>query len=80
MKKIPTLPRPHLRLPGSPAARIRSILNNASLQSNLLFLGGIASLFIGLWWIYPPAALIILGLVLFVAALALDPPKPPTDY
>jgi hypothetical protein len=36
---------------------------------------GICSLTVGLWWIYPPVALIILGLIFIVAGYALS--KPP---
>lgn len=35
----------------------------------ILFLFGIASLCVGLWWIYPPCALIVGGFVLMWFAL-----------
>lgn len=36
---------------------------------DIVGLGGLAMAFAGLWWIYPPSALIIVGGTLFVVAV-----------
>ena len=35
--------------------------------NDILTLVGMVMIFAGLWWVYPPAALVVIGAVLFLA-------------
>lgn len=38
-------------------------------MSDVMILGGVGLVFGGLWWIYPPAAVVVLGVILLAGGV-----------
>ena len=56
----------------SAAATLLFLLRDLSTWSNSLMVAGGTSISAGVYWIYPPAGLIVAGLLAIVAAMLID--------